>query len=242
MQFRRELLGAAALGAGLLGALGGGGRAPAALDGQAPAVVTPADAVALVRAGLVDLSRRAAFRTTRSAPSLRVVTLVEPRRHAERATLRFAGPRGPGTVRSVVAGGVEDLAGDTAGWTDFLIQSGAPPAAVAEAASLAGTWYSTQSAVSFGPTLAGIGHVLCAGARCTLNGAHATQIAPGHVVVALPGLDGTLTLRPGAHPVPLAFTGTGANEGVALRFGYPSAAPAIAPPLRTAPLPPVLAR
>lgn len=242
MQFRRELLGAAALGAGLLGALSGGGRAPAALGGHATSAVTPAGAVALVRAGLVDLSRRTAFRTTRSAPSLRVVTLVEPRRHAERATLRFAGPRGPGTVRSVVAGGVEDLAGDAAGWADLLVQAGAPPAAVAEAAALAGTWYSTPTAVSFGPTLAGIGHVLCAGARCTLSGAHATEIAPGHVVVALPGLDGELTLRPGAHPVPLAFTGTGANAGVSLRFGYPSVAPTIAPPVSTAPLPPVLAR
>ncbi len=221
-------------------AVGAPATVPAFTALRAP-VPSPRQAQALVRAALVDLSRAAAFRTVRSAPSLTVVAVVEPRKHAEAATLHFRGPRGVGVVRSVVASGVEDLFGDASGWRDFLLQDGAPATDVAQAAALAGHWYSTTSSVRFGPGVGGIGHVLCVGSGCNLAGARALGAAvAGRITIELPHLGGRLVVRTGAHPLPLEFDGTGASRGVKLRFGYLRLVPPVTLPKTSAPLPPAL--
>lgn len=188
----------------------------------------------LLRAALVRLARQPAFRTVRDAPSLREVSLVEPRAHAEAATLSFTGPKGFGTLQVVVAGGSEELRGDTGGWEDFLVQSGAPAALVALAPSLAGTWYSTPAHVSYGPSLGGIGHVFCTGRGCSLSGAR--LVAQGRTtLVQVPGFGGRLMLGRGDLPVELE--GTGSRAGLLLRFSYlPRAAP-LRPPAGAVPLP-----
>ncbi|MCU1489126.1 MAG: hypothetical protein JWM85_531, partial [Acidimicrobiaceae bacterium] len=197
-------------------------------------------AAPLVRAAIVELSRQQAFRTVRDAPSLRVVTLVEPTERRQAATLSFTGPKGRGTLRVTVVSGEEYLEGDRAGWQDFLLQNGASSSMVAAAASFGGTWYQTASPVTFGPTLSGIGHVLCAGAACSLAGAKVLAYA-ARSIVSVPGLGGRLVLGPGIRPRPLALVGTGSRSAIELRFVYLTTTPPVLAPAQAAPLPAALA-
>lgn len=178
----------------------------------------------------------------RTAPSLRVITIVEPRAHEQAATLVFRGPHGSGTVRSIVASGMEDLRGDANGLADLLAQAGAPASSIAQAGALANTWFTTLSRVGFGPTVAGIGHVLCAGRGCSLRDAQLVPGGgPGRTTIALPSLGGRLVVRDTPRVLPVEFDGTGASAGIVLRFAYLRSLPPVPLPTSTAPLPPALA-
>lgn len=214
-----------------------------------PAGHTSARAVALVRAAIVELSRVPVFRTVTTSPSLEEVSLVEPRVAREATTSHVEGPAGRGVLRAVVTGGTEYLAGDVPGWSNLLRLLHAPPATIAGAESLAGSWFVEPPARAalvdgFGPSLSGIGHVFCTGAACSLAGARvaAGQVvaAAGRVVVAVPAFGGDLVLDPAAHLRPVALLGTGARKGLRMRFSYPRGVPLLYPPASSTPAPPAI--
>lgn len=192
------------------------------------------------------LSRTPSFKTVTTSPSLKEVTVVEPRAHAEASTSHVLGPAGHGVLRVEVTGGSEFLEGDAAGLGDLLRLAKAPASSVTSASSLAGTWYLEPAASArlvdgFGPALSGIGHVFCTGPACTLAGAQVVAAPPGEIVVDVPAFGGNLVLSTSARFRPVALVGTGARQGLVMRFAYPRGAPAaITPPTAYVPAPSVL--
>lgn len=210
-----------------------------------PAGHTSARAVALVRAAIVELSRVPVFRTVTTSPSLGEVAVVEPVVAREATTSHLVGPAGRGVLRAVVTGGAEYLAGDAPGWSNLLRLLHAPPAAIAGAGSLAGSWYVEPAARAalvdgFGPNLSGVGHVFCTGVACSLAGARVVASAAGRVVVAVPAFGGDLVLDTDHRLRPVALLGTGTRRRVQMRLSYPASAPHVYAPASSLPAPPAI--
>jgi hypothetical protein len=212
---------------------------------SSPSNVGSRNAPALVRAALVALSRSEVFKTVTTSPSLEEVAIVEPRRHREAVTSHLSGPAGRGTIQAIIVGNEEFLRGDQRGWLDLLQLVGAAPSAAASSSALAGTWYLEPPARArlvdgFGPSLPGIGHVLCAGS-CGLQGAWVEGWKQSEVIVGVPSFGGLLVLDSAARFRPVALVGTGSRRGLTMRFAYPRWSPPIDAPAQALPAPSAIA-